>query len=165
MKSKESHQSHVKVDAKLAEETVKENHPENSESSKFVFDINHSNLVLRRLGERALKALESGLPIPDEIIAHIITEKIKTLNNDRGWILDGFPLTYNQAKLLEKFLTGYDSDKPNEESTKKVSKLLSESTAKEPKPKHKSGIDLIVYLDLSDDIIIKRSLGRMSKRT
>lgn len=119
-----------------------------------------TNLLIRRLGSLALKSLENGEAIPDEIVVHIITEKIKTLHNDKGWILDGFPCTYNQTKLLEKALTGYDVDKPALERPKMESILAPNPKPQTEKPKHKSGIDLCIYLDISDEMAIQRSIGR-----
>lgn len=119
-----------------------------------------------QLGERALKSIQTGQPIEDEILVQIITEKIKTINNSLGWILDGFPVTLNQLKLFEKYLTGLDLDKPNNNKEKKELLLFSnnnESQTKDFINRHKSGIDLIIYLEIEDDILIKRSIGRMSK--
>lgn len=116
--------------------------------------------MLRQLGHLALTSINNGEAIADEIIVHIIAEKIKTLSNDRGWILDGFPATFAQAKLLEKALTGYDVDKPTPERPKKESFLAPNPKPKQEKPKHKSAVDLVVYLNVDDDVAIKRSGGR-----
>lgn len=108
--------------------------------------------------------LNKGEPVPDDVIVQIIIEKIKSLNNSRGWILDGFPLTFSQAKLLEKSLTGFDEDKPTVERVKKESVLAPNPGPKEETKQHKPGIDLILFLDMEDQIIIKRSVGRFSKK-
>lgn len=130
-----------------------------------MFDRVASDILIRKLGQKVLMLLNKGEPVPDEIIVQIIIEKIKSLNNSRGWILDGFPLTFSQAKLLEKSLTGFDEDKPTVERVKKESILAPNPSPKEVKKKHKPGIDLILFLDMEDQIIIKRSVGRLSKKS
>ena len=45
--------------------------------------------------------------IEDQIVVDILTEKIRRIPEGTGWILDGFPQNYPQAKLLEKALSGY----------------------------------------------------------
>ena len=35
---------------------------------------------------------------------------LRNLGEGNGWITDGFPTTYDQAKLLEIHLTGFDVD-------------------------------------------------------
>lgn len=106
--------------------------------------------------------MNNGEPIPDEIIVQIVVEKIKSLSNSRGWIVDGFPMTLSQAKMLEKALTGFDEDQPVVERVKKESILAPNPNPKEEKKPHKSGIDLVLFVDMDDPIVIKRSVGRYS---
>lgn len=35
-------------------------------------------------------------------------QNFRSLPEGTGWVLDGFPSTYSQAKLLEKALSGFD---------------------------------------------------------
>ena len=107
-----------------------------------------------------MKSLNSGEPVRDEIIVHILVEKIKTLSQDTGFVIDGFPSTFEQAKLLEKALSGYDEDHPVIPKPKRESILAPNPKPEPPQPKHQSAIDLIVYLDLSNEVVLKRSVGR-----
>ena len=124
----------------------------------FVVNLRRSTLMMRKLGKIALESLEKGEPVRDEIQVHLITEKIKTLPSDKGWLIDGFPVTYNQAKLLEKALTGFDEDNQVKKKAKPESILAPNPKPEPPQPKHKSPIDLIINLTLN---VIKRSNGRM----
>lgn len=123
-------------------------------------DTNPTSLIFRQLRDLALKSLNNGEPVRDEIIVHILVEKIKTLSQDKGFIFDGFPTTFEQAKLLEKALSGYDEDHPVLPKPKRESILAPNPKPEPPKPKHQSAIDLIVYLDLSNEVVLKRSVGR-----
>jgi hypothetical protein len=122
------------------------------------------NLMIRRLGEIALKSLNLGEAIQDEIVVHLIIEQIKRLPKEKGWVIDGFPLTYNQAKLLEKGLTGYDDEKPFPVRPKKESILAPNPKPDPPPPKHVSSIDLIINLEVENETILKRSAGRFCKK-
>ena len=53
------------------------------------------------LGQRAKSYMEKGELVPDEIILGIIEEAI---NDEDGFILDGFPRNINQAKALDEML-------------------------------------------------------------
>ena len=127
---------------------------------KAVVETGPDSLIFRQLGDLALKSLNSGEPVRDEIIVHILVEKIKTLSQDKGFIVDGFPTTFEQAKLLEKALSGYDEDNPVVPKPKRESILAPNPKPEPPKPKHQSAIDLIIYFDLSNEIVLKRSVGR-----
>ncbi len=136
--------------------------PESLISESEIF-AEHTDFYLRQLGCFAQEALNKGEPVPDDVIVHIIAEKIRSLPSDNlGWILDGFPSTFLQAKFFEKALTGYDEDKPVPDKPKKDSILAPNPKPHPPKPKHKSGVDFVVYFDLSDDSALKRSIGRYS---
>jgi adenylate kinase len=54
------------------------------------------------LGQRAKSYMERGELVPDEIILGIIDEAI---NDEEGFILDGFPRNINQAKALDEMLS------------------------------------------------------------
>ncbi len=118
------------------------------------------DLMIRKLGQIALKSLENGESIKDEIIVHIIIERIRRLPKEKGWIIDGFPLTYNQTKLLEKALSGYDNDKPSPVATKNESVLAPNPRPPPVPPKHVSAIDIILHLNITNETALKRSAGR-----
>eukprot|EP00002_Diphylleia_rotans_P024704 TRINITY_DN4882_c0_g1_i5.p1 TRINITY_DN4882_c0_g1~~TRINITY_DN4882_c0_g1_i5.p1 ORF type:complete len:1532 (+),score=313.57 TRINITY_DN4882_c0_g1_i5:124-4719(+) len=129
-----------------------------------------------KLGEAALSLLTNGEPVSDEIMVALIINAIQQLGADKtcpGWILDGFPRTYHQAQLLERYLTGYEVN-PVEQPFKLVddgtthkhvvrkSKILGQSVSSSAniRTAPHSGLDIAIRLDLSDDIVIRRAVGR-----
>ena len=86
-----------------------------------------------------------------------------------GWILDGFPATYNQAKVFERALSGMDT--MSRESTQgsikvrggKKSQLAPDPKPAPPPPEPKSGINVVILFDLPDDVALRRSAGRTCK--
>jgi len=74
------------------------------------------------------KCMEQGKLIPDDIIVHLVLDRLQSPDcQQRGWILDGFPRTANQARALKK--AGIDPD-------------------------------TFLFLNVPDDIAIKRACGR-----
>lgn len=55
-------------------------------------------------GVRAKTAMESGALVSDDIVVGIIEEAIKDVSCRNGFILDGFPRTVPQAKMLDEML-------------------------------------------------------------
>ena len=55
-------------------------------------------------GVRAKTAMESGALVSDDIVVGIIEEAIKDTSCRNGFILDGFPRTVPQAKMLDEML-------------------------------------------------------------
>lgn len=55
------------------------------------------------LTEEQLEIIGSGKLIPDNMMLDIVVDKLKSLD-DKGWILDGYPRTVNQAKDLDSVL-------------------------------------------------------------
>jgi len=53
------------------------------------------------LGNRIKAYSEKGELVPDEIIIHLLTERLKKPDCQKGFILDGFPRTIRQAEALE----------------------------------------------------------------
>ena len=56
------------------------------------------------LGRRAKSYLEQGELVPDEIVVGIVLERLQKPDCGKGFILDGFPRTVQQAEALEEFL-------------------------------------------------------------
>lgn len=78
---------------------------------------------------------------------------------NQSWVLDGFPMTLNQAQLLEEALTGHQR-KPTEAERKKTfmpTLSLGATPSKETTPLP-SAFDFVVLLDISDN----SSLDRMN---
>lgn len=58
------------------------------------------------LGKKAKSYMERGLLVPDDLVEEIIACRMSRLDAKRGFILDGFPRTVEQARWLEDFLRG-----------------------------------------------------------
>lgn len=56
------------------------------------------------VGREAKAVMEAGKLVSDEIINRIVAERIDQPDCARGFILDGFPRTTNQAEALERML-------------------------------------------------------------
>lgn len=83
------------------------------------------------LGLKIKKYVEAGELIPDKVVLEVVASRIKNLDFKKGFILDGFPRTLPQARMLDGML-------------KKLGVC----------------IDKVFYFDTSEDIIIKRLTGR-----
>lgn len=55
-----------------------------------------------KLGEIAKGYMNKGLLVPDELVIDLFKDRIKQNDCKNGYILDGFPRTYEQAIQLEK---------------------------------------------------------------
>jgi adenylate kinase len=54
----------------------------------------------RELGKKAKAYMESGTLVPDELVDAIVAERLTREDCVRGFILDGYPRTINQAEFL-----------------------------------------------------------------
>ncbi|TNN09433.1 Sperm flagellar protein [Schistosoma japonicum] len=106
--------------------------------------------VKAKLGEILWNDLKVGKNISDDLLVDLVYEKIKTLHPTVGFILDGFPTNYNQAKLLEQKLAGNRILVTDNTSNNALSSINVTNS------KMKNGLDLIIILDISDEIILKR---------
>ena len=96
-------------------------------------DILRQNVKLdTELGKQAKGIMEKGLLVPDDLVAKMLDQRFNNPDIKNGFILDGYPRTLPQAYALDKILSA---------------KGLA--------------VDLVVYLDTSDQIIIKRLTGRL----
>jgi adenylate kinase len=85
------------------------------------------------LGKQAKEFMETGRLVPDDILISIFTEKLSAPDSRSGFILDGFPRTINQAIALDE--------------------LLAEL---------RLPLTSVIYLEVSDEILLKRLSGRLS---
>ena len=60
---------------------------------------------MSKLGIIAKQHMESGGLVPDELIMQIFQQRIAQKDCQRGFILDGFPRTINQAEQLNEILS------------------------------------------------------------
>lgn len=61
------------------------------------------------LGLKAKALIEAGNLVPDEVVVGMIKNVFANNNDVAGFILDGFPRTIDQAKMLDKILEGMHS--------------------------------------------------------
>lgn len=53
------------------------------------------------LGREVKSYVEKGLLVPDEIVLEVLKQRLSKIPEGKGFILDGFPRTLEQAKALE----------------------------------------------------------------
>ncbi len=87
------------------------------------------------LGREAEKCVNKGALVPDEVAAEIIGERLTEKDCKNGFILDGFPRTINQARLLDEVL-------------KKINKKIYK----------------VVYFKTEEDLLLKRLTSRLTCR-
>ncbi|XP_070194777.1 sperm flagellar protein 2-like isoform X3 [Littorina saxatilis] len=129
-------------------------------------DPNEPQPSLRnKLGSKALKFLKKGRPVDDQIVVDILADAIKRIPEGTGWVIDGYPQNYNQAKLLEKALSGYDANAKDNSKIIPKSKARMSSLVPDPRPppppaEPVSGIDVVIVFDVEDELCLKRASGR-----
>src|SRR5262249_21170815 len=57
------------------------------------------------LGRKADPIMKSGALVPDDLVLAMVQDRLSRPDCDRGFILDGFPRTVNQAEWLDRYLT------------------------------------------------------------
>ena len=83
------------------------------------------------VGKQAKDVMASGGLVSDELVVSIIRERIKDSDCAKGFILDGFPRTVEQATMLDDMLSG-TSDK----------------------------VSLVLALEVPDEVLTERICGR-----
>ena len=71
-----------------------------SSGDLFRFNIQHGT----PLGTKAAEYMNQGLLVPDDLVIEMVLDKVMELDQDSGFILDGFPRTREQAVALDKAL-------------------------------------------------------------
>lgn len=84
------------------------------------------------LGKEAKDYMDRGALVPDTLVTKMLGERFLKEDVKKGFILDGYPRTINQAKSLDQLLKTNNID-----------------------------IDFVVDLDTSDAVIIQRLSGRL----
>ncbi|KAM5192182.1 sperm flagellar protein 2 [Mantella aurantiaca] len=115
------------------------------------------------LGRSMEKYLKKGKTVPDELLVDILVTTINHIPANSGWVIDGFPSTLNQAKLLEKALTGWDSDKMAMRNKKKMSTLVKDPAGPQDPPPPPPALDFAVLIEVSDNVVLQRSAGLYDK--
>jgi adenylate kinase len=83
------------------------------------------------LGKKARSFMKAGALVPDDLILSMVEERLKQPDTRRGWLMDGFPRTLEQAQGLS-------------EMTRRIDQK----------------VDAVVILNISADVIVKRLTGR-----
>jgi adenylate kinase len=86
------------------------------------------------LGLQAKQVMESGQLVRDDLMVTLIAERIAQPDCAKGFILDGFPRTVQQAEALDAMLSA----------------------------KGQGGIDLVIELAVDEPALIERIAGRYS---
>ena len=55
-----------------------------------------------QLGKKVKGYVERGLLVPDDIVVEVLRQRLSKIPKGKGFILDGYPRTVEQAKTLEK---------------------------------------------------------------
>lgn len=87
------------------------------------------------VGLKAKALMDAGKLVGDDVVAGIVAEAIRDPECKRGFILDGFPRTVNQAKILDGLLQ-----------------------------KQKLEITSVINLEIDDELLVKRITGRLIHR-
>jgi len=56
------------------------------------------------LGRKVKGYVEKGQLVPDDVVIEVLKQRIRTSASNKGFILDGFPRTLDQAKALENLV-------------------------------------------------------------
>ena len=83
------------------------------------------------LGVEARRFIDAGDLVPDTVTVDMVSDRLDQPDTESGFILDGFPRTVSQAEALAGLLHDNDAE-----------------------------LDAVVELDLPDDTVVKRLLGR-----
>ncbi len=83
------------------------------------------------LGRQVKKYLEVGALVPDEVTNEMVAERLTEDDCRAGFLLDGFPRTVSQARVLAGLLRDLDCE-----------------------------IDAVLELDASEDLVVGRLLAR-----
>uniref|UniRef100_A0A8D0EPT5 Calponin-homology (CH) domain-containing protein n=1 Tax=Strix occidentalis caurina TaxID=311401 RepID=A0A8D0EPT5_STROC len=131
--------------------------PQEAESSGKQNELS----IRAQLGAASQKLLKKGKSIPDELLIDILLEAINKTPPEKGWIVDGFPMTINQAKLFEKAYTGIDPEEKDANSGRLS--LVTDPRAPNKSPVTSPAFDISVLLDVSDTVVLKRVANLKSK--
>ncbi|XP_068858224.1 sperm flagellar protein 2 [Aphelocoma coerulescens] len=150
-------------------ESILDNCPVEKDPSQEEFELDDSQddlpklSVRAQLGAASQKWLKKGKSVPDELLVNILLEAITQIPPGKGWIVEGFPMTINQAKLFEKSYTGIDVEEKDPIS-EKVSLAIDPRVPNKPAPTSPA-FDISILLDLSDSVVLKRAANvKLDKR-
>lgn len=82
-----------------------------------------------KIGQEAKKYIVQGLLVPDELVVDLVVDRLKQVDCEKGYVLDGFPRTISQSESLDASLLrmnkridyALDIDVPDENIIKRMS--------------------------------------------
>jgi adenylate kinase len=83
------------------------------------------------LGCRVEGVMAAGALVDDDLMAEVVADRLAQRDAARGFLLDGYPRTPDQADTLDRLLEGLESR-----------------------------LDAVVLLDVPEDVVVRRALGR-----
>ncbi len=83
------------------------------------------------MGKKAKEYMDKGALVPDDVVIGVVRERFQKPDAQKGFVLDGFPRTLEQAKALDG--------------------LLSDMGTK---------LDHVVVIEVPDDFLVERLTGR-----
>jgi adenylate kinase len=86
------------------------------------------------LGRMAREFMDDGRLVPDKLVVDLVADRTSQADCERGYILDGFPRTVNQAEELDRVLTN-----------------------------RMEGVSAVLYFDAPREVVIERISGRARK--
>ena len=86
------------------------------------------------LGRKAKGFMDQGLLVPDEVVLDLIRQILDSKEGERGVLMDGFPRTVPQAVAVDGMLAG-----------------------------RRARVDLVLLLEVAEDELVRRLLGRAAK--
>ncbi len=87
------------------------------------------------MGKKAKEYMDKGALVPDDVVIGVVKERFEKPDTKKGFILDGFPRTLEQAKALDKLLGDLGSR-----------------------------LDHVVVIEVPDDNLVGRLTGRRTCR-
>jgi adenylate kinase family enzyme len=117
--------------------------------------------VMGSLGCRAFLSLSRGDQISDQVTVDIIVESLRDLPEQSSWILDNYPTTLEQAKMLSCSLTGECAAKSR---FSRDFVLLPEHQMKNMELQAAAGLDLVVHLKATSETVLRRAAHHASEQ-
>ncbi len=93
--------------------------------------LRHEIMEKTPIGCVVKEYIDNGLLVPDEVVLKMLYHKASIYPKSEGFIFDGFPRTIYQAEMLDKMLE-----------------------------KHNRPIDVVVSVEVQEDELFKRMMGR-----
>nr|XP_035147578.2 sperm flagellar protein 2 isoform X4 [Callithrix jacchus] len=146
----------------VSDEVLPETEDANADKTPKAEEVKSSDSLLKlttraQLGAKSEQLLKKGKSIPDVLLVDIMVNAINMIPVNQDWILDGFPMTLNQALLLEEALTGCNRNliEVERKKTQKSTLAMDPVTSKEV-PLPSSAFDFVILLDISDNSSVSR---------